>query len=197
LVWWLLMRLKYKNKFLVETTRLKHWDYSWNATYFVTICTKERINFFGDVVNGEMVLNDIGRIVKTEWYKTFEMRPDMNLEMGEFVVMPNHFHAIIGIGDNKYNSNCNMNRRDAMHCVSTEQNTINRTKNQFGPQSKNLASIIRGFKIGVTKNARLINPDFQWQTRFYEHIIRDEKGLIKIMDYIKNNPKNWKNDKFR
>jgi|GEM_PF-2011525 len=76
------------------------------------------------MVNGEMVLNDIAQIVKTECLKTFEMRPDMNLTMGEFVVMPNHFHAIIGIGENEYNSP----RGDARPCVSTNPtNDINPT----------------------------------------------------------------------
>ena len=60
--------------------------------------------FFGEVIKGKMVLNKIGKIVQSEWLKTFEMRPDMNLKMGEYVVMPNHFHAIIGIGKNKYNT---------------------------------------------------------------------------------------------
>ncbi len=120
------------------------------------------------------------------------MRPDMNLEMGEFVIMPNHFHAIIGIGDNEYNSGNNAlpNRRDAMHCVSIKN------KNALGPQSKNLASIIRGFKIGVTKNARFINADFAWQPRYHDHIIRNNESHQRISNYIINNPKNWKEDKF-
>ncbi len=130
-----------------------------------------------------MELSDIGKIVENEWLKTFEMRPDMNLEMGKFVIMPNHFHAIIGIGENEYNL-----RTDAMHCVCT--------KNAFGPQSKNLASIIRGFKIGVTKNARIINPDFAWQPRYHDHIIRNNESHQRISNYIINNPKNWKKDKF-
>lgn len=190
----------YKNKYRIESARLKNWDYGWNATYFVTICTKDRIGFFGNVVDGEMVLNDIGEIVETEWLKTFEMRPDMNLELGEFVVMPNHFHAIIGIGENEYNTKRNPGwdpeRRDAMHCVSTINDTINETKNKFGPQSKNLASIIRGFKIGVTKNARLINPDFAWQSRYHDHIIRNDQSFQKITEYIMNNPLNWSEDQF-
>lgn len=132
-----------------------------------------------------MVLSDIGKIAQNEWLKTFDMRPDMNLWMGEFVVMPNHFHAVIGIGDNEYNTGCDASQRDAKHCVSDMK------KNQFGPQSKNLASIIRGFKIGVTKNARQINPDFQWQSRYHDHIIRNEKSFINITKYIKNNVSNW------
>lgn len=127
------------------------------------------------------------------------MRPDMNLWMGEYVVMPNHFHAIIGIGDNEYNMR-DTPRRDAMHCVSsndTNNTTENqKSKNQFGPQSKNLASIIRGFKIGVTKNARQINTGFAWQPRYHDHIIRDEKSYHTISEYIINNPVKWTEDKF-
>jgi len=73
---------------------------------------------------------------------------------------------------------------------------MNPEKNKFGPQSKNLASIVRGFKIAVTKNARLINPNFTWQSRFHDHIIRDEKSYQTISEYVINNPINWRNDKF-
>ena len=133
------------------------------------------------MIDGQMLLSNIGKIVQSEWLKTFEMRPDMNLWMGEYVVMPNHFHAIIGIGDNQYN----------MHLTSIDKSI---PKNQFGPQSKNLASIIRGFKIGVTRNARLLNPQFAWQSRYHDHIIRDDKSYQKISIYIQYNPKNWNKD---
>ncbi len=220
---------KYKNKYRIASTRLRNWDYGWNALYFVTICTKNRVCWFGEVRNGTMLLSEIGAIAKAEWLKTFTMRPDMNLWMGEYVVMPNHFHAVIGIGRNQYNVDGDGGDgdgggdggdgdgggddgdggggdgdgggddgdggggRDAMHCVSTSPPP---PKNQFGPQSKNLASIIRGFKIGVTKNARQINPDFTWQPRYHDHIIRDDKSLHRISQYILNNPSNWKEDKF-
>jgi len=176
-----------------------------------------------------MELSEIGRIVNNEWLKTFAMRPDMNLQMGAFVIMPNHFHAIIIIGENKYNSErgmdrgmdrgmergnkCGMDRgnecgtgrsRDAMHCVSTATTTTTiettknniKQKNKFGPQSKNLASIIRGFKTGVTTNTYKINADFAWQTRYYDHIIRNDKSYQCICNYILLNPKKWEDDKF-
>ncbi len=191
---------KFKNKYRIESTRLRNWDYRWAGAYFITVCTKNRKCYFGDVKNGKMNLSPIGVIVRNEWLKTFEMRPDMNLQMGEFVVMPNHFHAVIIIGDNKYNTDgggrdaMHDGRRDAMHCVST---SIKREpKNKFGPQSKNLASIIRGFKIGVTTNARKINPNFAWQPGFYDHIIRNEKSFNAISKYIIKNPLKWENDKF-
>ena len=168
---------KYKNKYRIDSTRLPNWDYGNEAAYFVTIITKNRIHFFGEIVEKKMHLSAIGLIVEQEWFKSFEMRPDMNLQIGEFIVMPDHFHGIIIIGENEYN-------KDAMHCVST-------VKNQFGPQSKNLASIIRGFKISVTTNARLILPEYAWQSGYHDHIIRNQKSFDNISRYIINNPENW------
>ncbi len=195
---------KYRNKYRIASARAQWWDYGWHAAYFVTVCTQNREHFFGEIVDGVMVLSAIGQIVESEWLKTFEMRPDMNLHMGEYVVMPNHFHAIVGIGANKYNSGRGAGRDTATTETTGETGTTGDTgnnakrgetekpKNRFGPQSKNLASIIRGFKIGVTKNARLIDPDFAWQPRFHDHIIRNDAEYRRISIYIVNNPANWK-----
>ncbi len=96
--------------------------------------------------------------------------------------MPNHFHAIIVIGNNKY--------KVERQCIASLQgNSIAPAqKNRFGAQSKNLASIIRAFKIVVTKNARKINGCFAWQARFQNHIIRNKKSFNRIQAYIKSNP---------
>ena len=185
---------KFQNKSRIASARMQNWDYGSNAAYFITICTKNRVHYFGEVVDGVMALSEIGRIAEQEWIKTFEMRPDMNLGMGEYVVMPNHFHAIVVIGPNQFNGGL-VSGRDAMHCVSTETKP-NSKKNAFGPQSKNLSSIARGFKIGVTVQSRLILPNFAWQSRFHDHIIRDATSFNTISNYIRNNPKNWKNDTF-
>ena len=200
------MYSKFRNKYRSDSFRLQSWNYGWDAAYFITICTKNREFYFGDVVEGVMELNDIGKIVESEWMKTFEMRPDMNLTMGEFVIMPNHFHAIIGIGENEYNRNDPDRGRGAMHCASTPtqstptqstptqstRKSISLSQNKFGPQSKNLASIVRGFKMGVTLRARAIVPDLSWQSLFHDHIIRNPKSLERISEYIRNNPANWK-----
>jgi len=208
----------FHNKYRIESTRLKKWDYGWNAAYFITICTKNRESFFGSIRNGRMFLSKIGQIVKKEWTKTFEMRPDMNLTMDEFVVMPNHFHAIIIIGRNEYNARSGGNHqqnsdaqrggecRDAMHCVSSQNapnpqpppNPLNQQNpiNKFGPQRKNLPSIIRGFKTAVTCKARKINPDFGWQSRYHDHVIRDDADYYRIKNYIRNNPQKWDEDIF-
>lgn len=192
------MSEKYQNKYRITSARLQHWDYRWPGAYFITICTKDRLHYFGEIENGKMILNEIGEMVQNEWRLTPKIRPDMNLNLGEFVVMPNHFHGILIIGENEYNGDGGDggDGRDAMHCVSTPTPTPTVTTNQFGPQRKNTASIIRGFKSSVTKNARIINPDFAWQPRFYDHIIRDDKSFNTISNYIINNPENWDKDKF-
>ncbi len=202
---------KFQNRYRIDSARLKRWDYGWSALYYVTVCTKHKVCWFGNGINGKVILSEIGTIAEYEWKRTFEIRPDMNLTMGEFVVMPNHLHMIIGIGDNKHNTRLelpleedNTHRRDAMHRVSTPplsncgiQDSIqNKTANSFGPQSKNLASIMRGFKSTVTKQSREINPDFEWQERFHDHIIRNEKSRRKIEQYIIDNPASWKEDVF-
>ena len=190
---------KFQNKYRIPSARLKHWDYSWAGMYFITICTQNRLHYFGEINNGNMQLSEIGKMVEHEWLKTFDLRQDMNLYQGEFVVMPNHFHAIIGIGENEYNTQRGTQRRDAMLGVPTnETNETNETKiqNQFGPQSKNLASIIRGFKSSVTMAARKINPNFQWQSRFHDHLIRNDESFQKISNYIIKNPANWREDNF-
>ena len=102
------MSTKYQNKYRIPSVRLQTWDYGNDASYFVTICTQQREHFFGTIVKthcnasqnetNKMQLNDIGKLVEHEWIKTPDLRPDMNLQLGEFVVMPNHFNAIIIIG---------------------------------------------------------------------------------------------------
>lgn len=173
-------------KFRRETVRLQHWNYANEAMYFVTICTKNRENYFGEIgLESTSEMNDtvpkaqlkpteIGAFAMQEWFKCIEMRPDMNLTLGEFMVMPNHIHGIIGIGANEYNS--------------TKEEIY---KNKFAPQSKNLASIIRGYKSAVTTYARKNNIEFEWQSRYHEHIIRSVRGYKWISHYIINNPIRW------
>ena len=191
---------KFKNTYRIKSARLQNWDYGSPGFYFITICTKGREHYFGEIENGEMILNELGSIVNSEWIKTPKIRSDMNLELEEFITMPNHFHGIILIGENEFNR-----RRDAMHRVSGMdcenamdcRDAMHRVStNQFGAQSKNLASIIRGFKSSVTTAAKKLNIDFAWQERFHDHIIRSQDELIRISNYIMNNPNSWKDDKF-
>jgi len=170
---------KYKNKYRIPSTRLQNWDYGWNGAYFITICTHNREHYFGEIVNKKMKLSEIGIAAEKYWHEIPQHFPFVKL--GAFVVMPNHIHGIIIIDKNDDND-----------ITASSQSP----KNKFGPQSKNLASIIRGYKIGVTKFAKQINPQWEWQSRYYDHIIRNDKSYKKISEYIINNPVNWRDDKF-
>jgi putative transposase len=188
----------FNKKFRVESARKEDSDYGSSAIYFVTICTQNRLPFFGNIWNGVMNLNAIGLVVEREWLNTPLLRPDMNLTLHAHVVMPNHFHGVVEIGQNKFNT-----RRDAMLCVSTPQKDLNvstpqtpSVTNAFQPQSKNLAAIMRGFKSAVTIQARTIDKNFGWQERYHDRIVRNREEFLRIVDYINKNVERWRDDRF-
>lgn len=169
----------YRQKYRIESARLKDWDYSSDGYYFITICTKNRVNYFGDIQNGIMGLNEIGLVTHNQWLRTMEIRDNVFLD--EWVVMPNHFHGIVII----------KNPPVETQCIASLRKMENTNYNKFGPQINNLASIIRGFKMSVTQYCRINGIDFAWQSRFYDRIIRHEKELNSIRDYIRGNPIKW------
>ncbi|MGA1977130.1 MAG: transposase [Bacteroidales bacterium] len=182
----------FRNKYHIGSIRYRGYDYSSPGEYFITICTKNRISYFGKINDGKMILSELGNYLQNEWLKTPNIRPDMNITLDEFVVMPDHFHAIIIIGENPYNKNHNMgNGRITMHGDSAESIQNNQYKNQFGPQSKNVASIIRGIKSIVSTYAKKTKQDFQWQSGFHDRIVRSNSGLNRIRKYIRENPAKW------
>jgi putative transposase len=197
------MAERFRNKYRIETTRMKNWDYAWSGWYFITINTYGRELYFGRIENKRMVLSEIGEIANSEWLKSAGIRPDMNIELDEFVIMPDHIHAIIHIGRNEYNRFGmdkmirSVDRRVATYNFSAAQmkeRSTEQVKNRFGPQRKNLSSIIRGYKSVVTTHARMLNIDFAWQPGFYDRLIRDNNSLDPTRRYIKENPKNWIGD---
>jgi putative transposase len=176
----------FRNKYRIPPARLKNWDYSQDGYYYVTICTKNRKKFFGEVKNKKMVLSPIGKIVAEEWKKTAKIRKNVKLDF--WVVMPNHLHGIVIVDNRKVETH---DSRVETHC-----NASLRYQNRFGPQSNNLSSIIRGFKGATTK--RIHNAgfhDFAWQPRFWDHIVDTDEAHGNIQDYILANPANWEKDK--
>ena len=172
---------KFMQRYRVNSARAGWWNYAQKGDYFITIKCNNSGKYFGRIEKfpGPIILlSDIGKIVDEEWKKTFDLRADMNLKMGPYVIMPNHFHAIISIGENQYNSD----------------NDMLSAGKSLGNQSKNLASIINNFKGSVTRRATKINPEFQWMKGFHDHIIRNPKEYEGIEKYILSNPENWAND---
>ncbi|TZF86427.1 hypothetical protein FW774_05120 (plasmid) [Pedobacter sp. BS3] len=184
---------KFQQKYRIKSARADWWNYGANAAYFVTICTQNRLPYFGKVAEGLVELSDIGKIAHKCWKEIPLHFPFVLLD--EFVVMPNHIHGIVVIDKgNAENGGCTTpNLVETQNFASLHRNN-QLPINKFGPQSKNLASIIRGFKIGVTKYARTINPNFAWQSRYHDRIIRDQPEHERIASYILNNPINWEGD---
>lgn len=162
--------------------RLKGHDYSQPGEYFVTICTKNREHLFGEIVDGVMRPSEVGEIVKRCWVDLPIHCP--NIQLDEFVVMPNHVHGIIRILD--VVDNCRV--------VRSNDPTMD-IHSRISPKRGSLAVIIRTFKAAVTtlcrRNGR---SDFAWQRGYYEHIIRNNASLAKIQAFLITNPQRWLTD---
>ncbi len=217
----------FKNKYRNESIRAQWWDYGWAAAYFVTICTKGRIPYFGEIQNGKMDLTPTGAIADVLWYEIKNHAHDVELDA--FVVMPNHVHGILvlkndssdvgtgksGVGTGNPNVGTgqpnvgteNPNVGTGQPNVGTENPNVGTGhalsqqnqpgKNRFQNPGKNtLSSIIGSYKSAVTRHVRRLGYSFDWQPRFYDHIIRDDASYLRIAQYIENNPKNWKEDSF-
>ncbi|GGK74938.1 transposase [Rufibacter glacialis] len=204
---------KFQHKYRIASARLQHWDYGWNAAYFITICTKDRQHYFGSILDGEMQLSEIGRLAYTVWAEIPSHFPFVELD--SFVVMPNHVHGLLLIqkpeeppADHSAGPSTPVETRQCL--VSTipgppildspvQEPPTDKTIGQqrFQNQGKHtLSSIIGSYKSAVTRFARSIQPNFAWQARFHDHIIRNAKDHKNIAHYIYHNPQNWADDKF-
>ena len=184
-----------------KANRYKHYNYSTAGYYFVTICTKDRLPFFGKIADGKMNLNEYGEIVKKRW---LWLQDQYNyVKCDEYVIMPNHFHGIliidtiVGIGRDLSNhpSNHPSNNNGTDH--DPKGNNIIRTGHDLSLQKiKSLSELIGAFK---TTSSKLIHQtgldEFRWQRSFYDHIIHNESSLNNIREYIRKNPQNWDTDK--
>jgi len=182
------MEEKYQNKYRIKSARAEWWNYSNAGCYFITICTKNREHFFGEVVDGKMRLTTMGAIVQGFWYDIPYHFSDIRL--GAFVVMPNHIHGIL-ILDKSVSV-------ETLHCNVSTDTEKNKFYSQISPKPGSVSTIIRSYKSICTKHIRKTFPmgNFAWQPRFWDHIIRDHKAYQRIEEYIYANPVKWKIDRF-
>ena len=170
-----------------RSIRLPGYDYSQTGAYFVTICAYQRQCLFGDVVDGQMVLNQYGAIVEKKKKKSSIIRQE--IELDEWVVMPNHFHGIVII-QNSVGKN-----RDRIVGANGRSPLQDHASVRMKPKS--LSSLMAGFKSITTKKINILRDAPAtplWQRNYYEHIIRDRDAMDKIRQYIINNPVSWERD---
>jgi len=229
---------KFQNKYRIPSARLQNWDYGANGAYFITICTDKMKCLFGHVVSNSdvsnadvsnanvetrliasvrdridekcaMQLNELGKIAHDIWEEIPNKFPFV--ELGNFVIMPNHMHGILIINKfvktqliaskNENVENANGNAHVETRLIASVHDDDDDKKGGFSGNNnpmfhENISRIIRWYKGRCSFEMRKIHADFNWQSRFYDHIIRDSRAFDTIQNYIEDNPSNWNKDKF-
>ncbi len=181
---------KYLNKYRVESARAAWWDYGSPGSYFITICTADRKHYFGEISEGVMHLSHVGIIADILWHEIPHHAE--NVELGAFVVMPNHIHGILIL-----NGGPVVETGHALSLPATPAQPATPAAKRFQNPGKNtISSIVGSYKSAVTKHARRLGFEIAWQPRFHDHIIRDDGEYQRINDYIESNPENWDKDRF-
>lgn len=166
--------------------RLKGYDYSREGLYYVTLCTQNHVCMFGKIDDGKMILNNVGQMVENEWLKLAERFE--NIVLHKYVVMPNYFHAILEIV--------------GATLVVAQNGGNEQTEGQPQGIAPTVGDIVGAFvSITTVEYIRRVKSGIWrpfnkkiWQRNYWEHIIRDEKSYLNILEYIINNPENWDND---
>jgi REP element-mobilizing transposase RayT len=171
----------FNGRYRIPSSRRPGWDYT-SGWYFVTICTAHHQCWLSQVESNTVQLSPIGTIVAEEWQRTATIRPSVTIDT--WIVMPNHIHAIIGIGA----AHNGISKQKAQRAVARSPSRPSVLR------AGSLGAIIGQFKSVATKRIWAAGfTDFGWQTRFYDTIIRDERMLGEIQAYIIANPSQWAN----
>lgn len=189
-----------------KSIRLKGYDYSQQGLYFITICTQNRECLFGDIINGKMILNEAGKMVENEWLKLPERF--INIELHEYTVMPNHFHAILKIVGVVVHDKTAVPNNDRHGRGNPCGYPIKGQPQGIAPTGIDPTGKIVGDMVGAFESITTVEyirgvkqynwPRFDgklWQRNYWEHIIRNQNEYQFITQYIVDNPEKWKNDK--
>ena len=203
---------KFQNTYRIPSSRMQQWDYRWAGAYFITICTKDKQHYFGEIENENMKLSDLGILADLFWHEI--TNHTKNVELGEFAVMPNHIHGILilNAGSNGIENvetlhatspHLTYPHAETLHAETLRAMSLpmqypinNKHMSNISPKPNSISAIIRSYKSAVTKHVHRLGLEFQWQERFHDHIIRDDNSFQTITNYIINNPANWQADKF-
>jgi putative transposase len=159
--------LLFRNRYRIPSARLQGWDYRWPGAYAVTICVKERVCCLGEVVDTDVALSPFGVIVAEEWLAIPGIHPQVMLD--EWIIMPDHLHGIL-IFQGEH-----------------------RPFSQEGLTAGSLGAVVGQFKQRTTKRIRARRrPEFTWQERFFDQILRDDDAVERYRVYIRENPLRWR-----
>ena len=190
---------KYKRIYNPNSNRCQNHDYSEEWFYFITICTKDRQNFLWNIVGWKMILNWMWEIVENDILKLSEYHE--NLEIDEFIVMPNHIHMIMILKNKNVYTICRDVSQKRLYNSLNKKFTNDNWKGNFSkisPKKWSIWNILKLFKWFLTKKLNKSYGsyifNFAWQSNYYDRIIRGEKELFNIRKYIQENPQKWELD---
>ncbi len=172
---------KFQGKYRIPSARADWHNYD-GGVYFVTICTKDMLHYFGEIVDAKMNLTDVGKYADEQMKNGTTHYPYAEIPL--WVVMPNHIHAIVIIRNNNDTPHC----RDVARNISTGKNA---QMSSISPKCNTLSVVVRGVKSSITKYANEQSFSFAWQRSFYDRIIRDTAEMNHIAEYIENNVAEW------
>ena len=201
----------FKNKYQIDSKRLKNWDYSSEAIYFITLVTQNRECIFGEIKDEKMILNNNGQIIENELLKSIKIRE--NWFFHNWIVMPNHVHLLIEI--QKQNEIITIKNVVETHSsasppsisptimenITTEMHNVethcsaplqSQSESRFSRKPNSISSFVAVFKSITTKQIK--GTESIWQANYHDHIVRNYKTFDKIYQYIKTNPRNWDTD---
>ena len=170
-----------------RSTRLKGYDYSQPGVYYITICTHERRKLFGDIIDGEMRLNELGKVAEWVWEALPQYFPSIDID--QFVIMPNHLHGILVL------SGAFTNVHMPYPGTSRDGTSMQALPMPMSSPAPMLGQIIRKFKALTSYYLHAAGAaEFAWQERYHEHVVRNDSDLKRIREYIVNNPAQWAED---
>jgi putative transposase len=208
----------FKNTYQTESNRLKNWDYSSEAIYFITLVAQNRECIFGAIDEGEMILNNNGKIIETELLKSITIREHWFFH--NWVIMPNHIHLLVEIKNDNFipfvETHCSASLPGASLQLESESHSESKPR-KLSRKPNSISSFVAIFKSVTTKqiNTLINNNDAKrrdalqcvstiepeqtmintiWQSNYHDHIVRNYNSFDTIYHYIKNNPKNWNTD---
>jgi len=193
---------RFQDKYRIDSARAWWHDYDGGA-YFITICTKDREHFCGEINDGKMILSKIGQYTKQCIEQIQQHNPYAEIPL--YVIMPNHLHLIVNIVETvhapSHNTQNENDISETVHAPSLQPNrwkndTINEEMQFISKQKRRLAVTIGNMKSAVTHYANQNHHYFAWQPRFYDRIVRDQPEMNRIASYIENNVANWVDDEF-
>ena len=180
---------KYFNNYRSDSFRLPGYDYSQPGAYFITLCTNKNIEYFGKILHDQLIINEFGKILEQCWYDLVNHYD--NLQLDEYVVMPNHFHCIMIIPSNEIYSLATVLRPVENNKPVLSDHEQNKTGHFPRHGITEFVRALKSFSSRSINTLRRTTQPSIWQNNYYEHIIRNEKSLYEIRKYIQWNPMDW------